>query len=500
MTSKTVTDIGKTLDAQRERQDADKAAIMYRKAKSNALVQRDRAADIMLRYEGDVITDTADYNAYRNHLDAAIADERRAKMLKRSVKASKRNAARLSVREPRTYSPFKPDSFFMDLATVAGGTQYVSPTAHDAYAGAQKRLAQHGRELAAELRNNRSGKEGQYILRAVRNNYRTDHEGPSMTRANVYEQEQRAASSSSTSLGSFVAPYYVVSEQAVYRAPVSSFIDQAHNAPLPPYGLTVDLPQWLSGSTVAQQVADNAGVSVSAPTAAFESVALNTFAGGIVIAQQLLDRGGDPDTGTGFDTLAYAQLKQNYDAAVDTAVITNAIAAGGTVSEATTLTVDLFLQNLADGRNNMSAAGVHLRPTHIYAQQQFLDGWLTAQYDTTGHPIFPPSDTVGAEPNPGSPVLLSAWSGYNIGTTAIYVDENIPAQTGHATYAQVLLVDAQEVFVWRDPTPTFRTIISGTQAASLSVTVQAYGYAGSVARYAAAVQTLSGAGYANLVD
>lgn len=476
------------------RVDALETELMYIKAIRNRDRELELAAEVITEHQDarGNITDASQWEKYKAHTRGAklFADE--AKMLKKVT----REHVKLSVKsEARTYSPFRSASWFRDIAIKSLGPVQAPFGEYDA---AAKRLDAHGREVAAEMRSGSA--EGKRARRVVRESVRGPDiaynvaNGGKSTRATVREAEERAVSS--TTAGSLVTPYYLVSDQATYRTPVASFTDQSQALPLPNYGLTVYLPSWSSGATAGQQNTENSGIDNSAPTSVYLSAPVATLAGSITVSQQLFDRGGDGVTG--FDTLAYAQLKENLDTEVDSYVLAQVLATAGAVTEASALTVELFLANLSDARNNMGAVGVRLRPTHLFANQKFTDGWLTAQYDTTGRPIFEPEQGSIMLADPvGSPVLRDAWSGYYIGTSALYVDDNIPTQVT-TNGAQVLLCAMNEVFTWRGD-PVFRAIPE-TEAVDLSVQVQTYSYAAALARYGAAVQVLSGSGYESLAD
>lgn len=485
--------IDRELAVWKETQDAEVRNMAYIKALKNADRQMDAAAEIMLEHgdaKGAIANDEL-FKTYRQHVDSANYYERQAAGIKKMHKRHVKTAKTLKVREARTYSPLRPEhSWFLDLANTAVDPATLYGTQRQNYDESKARLARYGQELAAEMRSGSA--EGRYARKCVRENFRSHGQPDGRTAAQVtIEHEQRAASSGTA--GSLVTPIYLTEDTALYRSPVSAFLDESNDQPLPPYGLEVFVPAWETGTSVGAQGSENTGIDSSVPTANYLSNTLTTFAGTVPVSQQLFDRAGP----TAFDTLCIAQLREQLDAAVDAYVIATAIATAETVTESTTLTIPLLYGNLSTAREQMSdAPGVRLKASHVFANADLLE-WVFKQTDQDNRPIIVPDPaTLIALPPKGEPTIDSTFTGVFLNRQGLWEDDSIPAFTGQPTWAQLLVADMSKVLTWRS-TAVPRAIV-GQGAADLTVDVQLYQYVTAIVTYPEAVQVISGSGYANL--
>lgn len=471
-------------------------AIMHQKASDNREVQLEAARQIMIGHGvGGRIADDKLFAEYKSHLDAAAYWDRQADFLAKSVREHDEFAHHIRVSEPRTYSPDSPNSYFLDLATVAAGPS--SGVSQVRYVDAKNRMQRYSQELAAEVRTRTD--EGRHVLSCIREQYRTSDELAGRSAREVtQEAEQRAASTAASSLGTFVTPVYLVQETAKYRAPVAAFVDESNQLPLPEYGLDLHIPEWSSPPVVAQQLAENQGIPSAVPTANYLSdpIPVVTLAGSVPVSQQLFDR-ADPAEGPTFDALCMAQMTEQLDAAVDAYVLGVVIATGETVTEGTTLTIPLLYSNLSTAREQMSnALGVRLKASHVFATSDVLE-WLFAQVDSEQRPIITPDPASLIATTPAGQMQVDGtFTGVWLNRQGLWEDDNIPAYTGQPTWAQVIVADMRHVLSWRSA--VLSTAYCETSATTLSVNINLRQYVAAVARYGDAVQVISGAGYAGL--
>ena len=347
---------------------------MHGKAWASANRQTMLAEAIMNEFgdaNGD-IDNPAVFQQYRSHLDAAASALRQADTTKRLFEAHAETYGELvKVKsEPRTYSPLRDASWFMDRAAIV-----TDPTGQTVEGRqAKENLARYSKELATELRNNPTSAEGRHILRTVREQYRTSDyaDGERTARQITQEVERRAADTGAGSLGAFVTPVYVIADAAQYRTPVAAFTDESNDQVMPPYGLALHIPSFTSDTSVGEQVTENTGIDSSTPSGAYigDPIPVVTQAGTVNISQQLADRGGY--AGSGFDSILLAALTEKLDSVVDAyvlaTVIASSIAASATVTDSTTVTVPRFYDDLSTARENLrNTAGVRLSASHVFA-------------------------------------------------------------------------------------------------------------------------------------
>ncbi len=314
------------------------------------------------------------------------------------------------------------------------------------------------------------------------------------------ERMREVRAGTTTSISGFVTPVWLQSEAVLYRSPTASFTHEAHNVDLPSFGMEVDFGAFTAGTSVGQQT-ENDGVDTAVPTGANRGpVAVNTFAGQVVISQQLFDRGNSPGLpGGSYDAWLCQQMTEQLNAAIDQYVIAQAVASAQAVTDATTLTTTLWYQDVAKAKSLLADdAGVRFPGTHLFTSSDLGD-WLMKQVDLDGRPVYIADSgaLLAAEPA-GDPTNASSWLGLHHQGLAAYIDDNLPFGNAPTnTEQQAIVAQMPEVLVAKAPTPiTFA--YPEPDAIDLSVLVCLRTYAASTPRYAGAVVTITGAGYAGL--
>ena len=92
----------------------------------------------------------------------------------------------------------------------------------------------------------------------------------------------------------------------------------------------------------------------------------------------------------------------------------------------------------------------------------------------------------------GKVAPIPGFTGEKLLNTPVFLDGNIPT-TGSGAKTQILVSHMPEIFTLAS-SPALRAF-PDTEANTLSVVIQLYGYVGVVARHAQATQILSGAAY-----
>jgi len=444
---------------------------------------------------------TAAYNEHRSRveeLDARILEVEAEETRKRQIDEARVRAGIDTVptvvvrEEPRTYGPGSPNSYFADLCWAA-----MPGDPH--FRDAQERLVAHGREVVRDCVNDVNARKR--VVRLAREHYRKDEARGRQFISDIEARalEVRAMDTTAASGGSFVTPEYLVSEYAPFRQFGRVFIDQANVQPLPEYGMTVYLPHVTGPAGVASQSSQNAGITETDPTAGYLSANLVTEAGQVTVSQQLLDRAGP---GIQFDRIVFDQLQRAYNQAIDTAVLTAALANAGTVTDAhTTATGAAVIQDLysdvATAAQQMeTATGTVLSPTHLFATPTEW-AFVSSQLDSNGRPLVVPSaggpfNAIAAAIAGKEAVVPEGATGYELLSLPVFKDGNIPTTNAGAD-TQIVVAHMPEVWVWEgEPVP--RTIPQ-TFAQNLSVLLQLYAYYTVIVRYPAAVQSITGARY-----
>jgi hypothetical protein len=443
-----------------------------------------------LQHAHDVIERAADHGSMkpedeRRFLTAvrqAASDQRD---LEKVAELEREARARASVSaavtsEPRTYSREGEHSFFVDVARLALGP------ADEGYRAAKARIDRHGIEVGHEMRaNSREGRVARAQLREL-----TRTEDRDAHRRAFTDEETRAASTAS--MAGFVTPVYVLDQWAAYRDVQRTFADQLDRQGLPEYGLAVHVPSFASAASEAQQSPENSAGSETDPSGADHTTTVKTIEGHVTIAQQLHDRGM---TGGGsFDLVVGRQLRQHYDQQVDAYALAQALSGAGAVAGQSTFGFAGFYQDLASCREKLTdAAGVRLRPTHVFTTSD-LHSYATRQVDaTTNRPVVVPQFA------PGVPLWDdgddSKWAGFTgtvlPGAALWFTDDSIPASGSNTQ----LVVSRPDTILAFEGAPVLRAF-EETDAAQLSVVVQLYGYACVLPRYPKATAVATGNAYA----
>ncbi len=128
-----------------------------------------------------------------------------------------------------------------------------------------------------------------------------------------------------------------------------------------------------------------------------------------------------------------------------------------------------------------TTAGTLLPATHAFLSPT-QSRWLQTQTGSDGQPVWRPSSTVAPEPDSG-------FTGYYVGSTAVYTDGSLPASGSNT---QLLVANPASTFVFRG-VPTIQVIAEPSN--DMQVMVRLVQYVATVVRYPASAAVISGNAY-----
>ena len=480
---------------QRARLRADQVGVIRQKLATSADGHITRAADLLLQAPGGLSGRMSDesYRSFRGAVGAA----RDAMVLDRQLERLEREyRSRVKVvKERDPYASGSPHSWLSDCLHETDGAQTL--TRDDQASDRRDRLQRHAGRVMRAIE--RDTPYGQMIRKQIEASHRaTAHSEVGGIRQRI-EAELRAlttdggiTASAPGGAAAFISPPFLLKQFSVYRSPAASFVGALNDTvPLPAFGLQVSVPMFSSSSSVTATSEGNA-VADADPTAALNSVNVNSVSGQITLSQAFLDRAGG--IGITADVFVMRQLKAQRDANNDTYAITTAISGSQTVAGVSTFTVTTasgvggFIGDLQKARRLLTnTSGIRIRATHWFANDDLVD-FVGAWADAQGRPIALP--TVDYAPKKVGGI---GYSGLNLAGLRGYGDSNIPAY-GTTSQEQVLVLDPSNV-LWLASDPIFQLAPSGGIAGSLEAWLSVRNYCACVPLWPQGVATITGAGY-----
>lgn len=331
---------------------------------------------------------------------------------------------------------------------------------HDVMAG--QRLARHMQEERVER--------GQYLTRA-------------------------AGDAGTGAFTGLVVPQYLTELYAPKVAAMRPLADICNKHDLPAAGMSVNISQITTGSSVDLQAAEFdavAGVSLD-DTLLTETI--QTAAGFQDLSRQAIDRG------TGIEDVTMDDLFRRYASRIDFTLInqaTTGLSAVAQANDVTTATFAAIYPKFAQAQSQAETVFQGFATPGFAVMSPRRWHWLNAQMVSTWPALQQPG-----VPTQNSGVNLAQEYGKGArgilpnGLVAI-VDANVPINLGTATSQdEIYIVAADELHLWEDASaPTF---IKAEQprAKNMAVTLVLYGYfAYSFRRYTNGMQKISGTGLA----
>lgn len=380
------------------------------------------------------------------------------------------------VREPRTYGPDSPHSFFRDQALA------------DYDPAASRRLETHFGEVRSHIEDDT--REGRRAMREYQQRYRA--EMPKASRSDI-EREVRAATS--TTIAGFTTPQWIISEFALFRGTQRTFADQCRRMPMPSVGLSVNVPTFTAAPSAGVQAEGGALTSVDA-SAVDVSENLQTIGGQAIVSQQLVDRTQRMPDGAAFDLIMYEAIRDSYEQSLNNYALGRVMQVAPHITGASAFTLTGFLTDLSSAREKLQDTnGVRLQPSHLFTTPD-LYSFATRQTDNSGRPLITPQFF------PGRPVFSEGeqtggqpgwdqFSGTVIqGTLMWFLDATLPPAGGNT---QFVVGRPDTVLLWEGE-PVVRSYPQ-TVGNNLQVVAQMYNYAACIPRYSGGHAVVTGNGY-----
>jgi hypothetical protein len=424
--------------------------------------------------------------------------DRQAAALEQVAKTSKAPTAKALRNEHEVYSPEGENaSWCADLITVRNSAYNLSPRRDHVVEDAYRRLGHYGLQLRAHVMER--DEIGERVLRSQAQRYASEGLLPYEVehrmqefRRNILDFETRDDSTGATSLGTFVIPSFFLSQFQIYRSAAAPLLAAAGKAPLPPYGLTVDVPVIGAPIGAIEQAGENTNVLGSAGSSAFSasyaSAPLGSYVAAIIASQALLDRTGP---GVTFDQVVAKQAAREIATQFETKVWAAIVAGAQNVSRnasATFNVADLWSDVANAIQLAVNAPGTNAHPTHTFGNVSTLTGFMQ-QVDSEGRPIWAPSS---AQTSGGNDGTKEGFSGYDLLGTSVFYDENAGGPS--AGYSN-LVIGAPELALLVIESDPIVDVYPAADAATLSSFVGVRQYAASALLYPEAFVNLSGTFY-----
>jgi HK97 family phage major capsid protein len=363
-------------------------------------------------------------------------------------------AARVG-QEERTYRPDQDRHGSMFLRDVAGAFKFGSPDA-------QSRLARHMQEEQVER--------GQYLDRAV----------------------------GTGAFSGLTVPQYLVDEYAPYARAARPFADACNSHPLPGQGMTIDIGRGTTGTSVANQAAENDAASETNYDDTLLSVPVKTAAGQQTMSIQSINRS------TGSEDIVLQDLFGAYGTNIDSTLLNEAttglsafVDAANTVAytDATPTAGELWPKFL-DAGQRIESALLNVDGPDLLVMHSRRWAWLQSQVGAN----WPFIAQMNTNARTGGQDLGKEYnsSGYrgNVAGFNVIVDNNIATNLGAGTNEdEVYCVVPRECHLWEDPNAPVFIRAEQAKAANLGVLLVVYGfYAYTFGRYPLATAKIGGTG------
>lgn len=385
--------------------------------------------------------------------------------------------------EPLVYARNNGQSYFLDLARVQTGMG--DPGA------AGQRLALHGRQQVDQI----AKRDGSTPFEK-RGNIRNGYDDQTEARTNPNRTDGTG--------GYFVPPVWLVDEYiSLFRAGRVT-ADLVRNIPLPGGTDSINIPKVNTGTGAAIQTADAASVTSTDLTDTSVSGGVKTIAGQQDIAMQLLDQ-----SPIAFDEVIFQDLIRAYNVALDKQVLSGSDSSGQvkgiltmsgtnavTYTDASPTLGELYPFLMGAISQASYAAGGHFdlgSTAFVMHPRRWF--WALGQVDTNSRPIIVPDAYPSFNPAGVGSTSIAVGRVGTVGGVPVYIDANIPTNTGAGTVDQIVFIKTDDIFLFESAlrSRTLVEVLSGT----LQVRVQVYGYLAVIAdRLAGAHSVISGTGLA----
>jgi hypothetical protein len=310
---------------------------------------------------------------------------------------------------------------------------------------------------------------------------------------NAGKQTRAAGDAGTGAFTGLVVPQYLTEMYAPKTAAMRPLADIANSHDLPPDGMTVNISQITTASSVDLQASEFAEVSGTSMDDTLLTENIQTAAGFQDLSRQAIDRG------TGIEDVTMDDLFRRYASRVDFTLINQASTGLSAVAQdnaAATATFAAIYPKFAQAQSQAETAYLGFATPGFAVMHPRRWHWLNAQLVSTWPALQQPG-----VPTQSSGVNLAQEYGKGArgmlpNGLVVIVDANVPINLGGGTNQdEIYIVAADELHLWEDPSqPTFIRA-EQPRAKNMAVTLVLYGYfAYSFRRYANGMQKISGAG------
>lgn len=387
-----------------------------------------------------------------------------------------------------------------EIDAAAEERGFVDPDTVKASRPAYDMVARVGKEERTYHPGN-TGKGGRFLKDVVAAYAHRDLESEGRLARHMQEERveragqlTRAAGDAGT--GAFtglVVPQYLTELFAPKVAAMRPLADVMNKHDLPADGMTVNISQITTASSVDLQAAEFdpvAGVSMD-DTLLTENV--QTAAGFQDLSRQAIDRG------TGIEDVTLDDLYRRYASRLDFTIINQATTGLTNVAQDNSVATATFAAvwpKFASAQSQAETTFLGFATPDIAVMHPRRWHWLNAQLVSTWPAMAQPGiNTQNMGVNYGER-YGRGFRGFLPNGLAVVTDANIPTNLGGGTNQdEIYVISSEECHLWEDPgAPTFIRA-EQPRAKNMAVTLVLYGYfAYSLRRYANGQQKISGAG------
>ena len=302
--------------------------------------------------------------------------------------------------------------------------------------------------------------------------------------------EKRDSSTGSGSLGTLVPPVFLLERFQLFRTAASPVASQASQAELPRSGMTVQIPTFASGVSMAVQSGENTSIGTSSPTAAYATANVQTIAGAVEVSQQYLDRVGPGITG---DEIIVAQAAREAATQLDTLAVTAVLANVTTITNSGSPSITALYADAAKAAAAIDTVeGTRLHPNFLAMPSANLR-WYESQIGSDGRPVLLPSPAAALAQTGEANTSREGFSGYSIAGMDVWADDNLPAGPS-PSYSTVLVGDVSHGLLVMTGTPIV-DVFPEFDPATLTAIITIRFYCALSVLYPSAFQQITGAAY-----
>jgi HK97 family phage major capsid protein len=347
------------------------------------------------------------------------------------------------VREPLTYSPEAPRSFFQDFIRAKAGARLGQI---DVARTAEARLERHAEEMRVEF-TQRADIERRRFEAGL---------------ANVGASFEKRTNPNRTdgTGGYLVPPLWLIDRSAaapLAGRPLAALIG---SLPLPTGTDSINVPRFVVNPAASVQTADAAPVTGTDFTDAAVSSGVETIAGRADVSLQLLEQTASP----GLDVVVWSKMTENYDAQLETQLLAGTGANGQLLGLANVSSITSVAYTSGSPTVNGAQVAILQAAAQLFdarlrpAEAAFMAGrrwyWLNSQALTDSASALIPSNPAGRGYLPAEPAL--AGDGGPVGPIAgipTYLDGAITTTAGAGSNQDVVVLTRPSDHLLLESTP-----------------------------------------------